>query len=155
MSEITWTAKMFFESADKKVVINDLPVLSFQVSGGMTRTVHLNSAQESELAFELDDARDFKNIQIFIPPAQGIAVTQLGEAFVDKKELEVILAVEAKKGSTRLKAFVLKSDTAVIQRHPITATRENERTLKIEMTLPDPQLQEVSFGRKATIFKPV
>jgi hypothetical protein len=155
MSEIKWSAIMFFESADKKVMINDLPILSFQVDGGMKRTVHMNTAQESDVAFELDDARDFKNIQVFIPPTQGIAATQLGEAFVDKKELEVILAIEAQKGATRLKAFVLKSDKAVIQRHPITATRENARTLKIEMALPDPQLQEVSFSRNSVVFKPV
>lgn len=155
MPEIKWTAKIFVGSADNKVNITSVPVLSFQVNGGRLRTVHLNAAQESDLAFELDDARDFKNIQVFIAPTQGIAATQLGEAFVDKKELEVFFVAESRKGATLLKAFALKSDKAVVLRHPITTQKQEQRTVKIEMSLPNPFLQEVSYNSKEVVFKPV
>lgn len=146
---------MFFESADKKVKIDDLPVLSFQVRGGATRTVHLNSAQDTDVAFELDDARDFKNIQIFIPPTEGIAVAQLGEAFIFNRQLLALFVMESFNGHNRLKAFVLRSDKAVITRQPVAVQRQEARTLKIEMVLPEPSLREMVYTGKSSILKDI
>jgi hypothetical protein len=155
MSNVTWKAKMYFESADEKVKIEELPVLSFQVRGGATRTVHLNSAKESDVAFELDDARDFKNIQIFIPPTEGIAVAQLGEAFIFSKQLDAIFVIESFSGKTRLRAFVLTSSKAVITRQPVGVQRQEARTLKIEMALPAPSLREMVYNGKLARLKNV
>jgi hypothetical protein len=155
MSKITWKAKMYFESADKKVKIDELPVLSFQVKGGVARTVHLNSAQDTDIAFELDDARDFKNLQIFIAPTEGIAVAQLGEAFIFNKQLEAFFVVESVNGKTRLKSFVLKSDRAVITRQPVAVQRPEARTLKIEMALPEPSLREMVYNGKCVRLKDI
>ena len=153
MSNVTWKAKMYFGSADEKVKIDELPVLSFQVKGGATRTVHLNAAKESDVAFELDDARDFKNIQIFIPPTEGIAVAQLGEAFVFNKQLDAMFVVESFNGKTRLRAFVLASPKAVITRQPVGVQRQEARALKIEMVLPEPSLREMVVNGKWAHFK--
>ena len=155
MSNITWSAKMYLRSDDNKVKISGLQVLSFQVSGGATRTVHLNSAEESDVAFELDDARDFKNLHIFILPTEGIAATQLGEAFIGKLELGALFMVEARNGATTLKAFSLSSEKTVIQRHPVTVQRKAERRLKIEMSLPVPYLWQTSYGANGATSKQV
>ena len=155
MSKVTWSAKMYFWSRDSKIKISGLQVFSFQVSGGATRTVHLNSAEESDVAFELEDARDFKNLHIFISPTEGIAATQLGEAFIGKLEFEAVFQVESRNGSTKLKGFALASDHAVIQRHPVTVQRKEQRMLKIEMSLPDPYLLQVSYNPKGAAVKQI
>ena len=155
MSKVTWSAKMYFWSRDSKIKISGLQVFSFQVSGGATRTVHLNSAEESDVAFELDDARDFKNLQIFILPTEGIAATQLGEAFIGKLELDALFMVEARHGSTKLKGFSLNSVKTVIQRHPVTVQRKAERMLKIEMSLPVPYLWQTSYNPNGATTKQV
>jgi hypothetical protein len=155
MSKITWNARMYFESDDKKVKIDELPILSFQVRGGATRTVHLNSAESTDVAFELDDARDFKNLHIFIAPTEGIAVAQLGEAFMFTKRLDAIFVIESRIGKTLTKAFVLRSEKAIITRQPVTVQRKEERTLKIEMVLPDPSLREMSYNGKGGRLKDI
>ncbi len=153
MSKIKWSASMFFYSADEKIKIENMSVLSFQVRGGATRTVHLNSAKDMEIAFELDDARDHKNIQVFIPPTEGIAVAQLSEAFLYKKTLDAIFAIESKIGKTWLRTFHLSSTGTVILRHPVTVQRNEERALKIEMALPNAALNEQSPHGKGSIVK--
>lgn len=155
MSKITWKAMIYFESSDETVKLEKLPVTSFQVQGGLWRTIHLNSAKESDVAFELDDARDHKNLHVFIPPTEGIAAAQLGDAFISKKQLEALFVVEATNGKTRVKGFILKSNKAVITRHPVGVQRKEAHALKIEMSLPDPSLQEIVVNGKWMSFKPV
>ena len=148
MSKVTWSAKMYLRTDDLKIKIDNLRVHSFQVSGGATRTVHLNSAEESDVAFELDDARDFKNLHIFISPTEGIAATQLGEAFIGKLEMDALFLLEARNGSTKLKVLSLNSEKVIIQRHPVTVQRREQRMLKIEMSLPEPSLWQTSYNPK-------
>lgn len=144
MSKITWSARIHFYSGDEKIKIENVPVLSFQVRGGVLRTIHLNSAKDTDIALELDDARDNKNIQIFIPPTEGIAVAQLGEAFLMKKPLKMDFFVDSQKGKTWIRAFNLYSEGALILRPPVTVQRSEARALKIEMSLPSPRLEEQS-----------
>lgn len=142
MSKISWKAIIYLESADKKVNINRLPVLSFQVKGGATRTVHLNSADDMEVAFELDEARDFKNIQIFVAASEGIAAAQLIEAAAFKKRLDALFFIESTSGDKKLKGFTLRSKTALLTRQPVQTQRQEQRTLKIELALPNAVLEE-------------
>lgn len=142
MSKIAWKAKIYLESADSKININSLPILSFQVKGGAMRTVHLDSADDMEIAFELDEARDFKNIQIFIAASNGLAAAQLIEAAAFKKRLDAMFFIESTSGDKKLKGFTLRSKTALITRHPVATQRQEQRTLKIELALPNPILQE-------------
>ena len=76
MSKITWKAMIYFESGDETIKLEKLPVTSFQVQGGVWRTIHLNSAKESDVAVELDDARDHKYLHDFLLPTEGIAAAQ-------------------------------------------------------------------------------
>lgn len=153
MSKINWSARIHFYSDDDKIKLENVPVLSYQVKGGMLRTIHLNAeTKESDIVLELDDARDNNNLQIFIPPTEGIAVAQLSEAFQTKKPLWISLFVDSKVGKTWLRAFNLYSQEVVITRQPVTAQRkEGERTLKIEMSLPHPSLEEYSPKRNGEI----
>lgn len=155
MSKISWKAKIYLESADQRVNINNLPVLSFQVKGGATRTVHLDSADSMEVAFELDEARDFKNIQFFIAASNGIAAAQLIEAAAFKKRLDALFAIESMSGDKRLKGFVLRSKKAVITRQPVSTQRQEQCTLKIELALSNPVLEERIINGQWQSFKKI
>jgi len=144
MSKTVWNATINFYSTDDKIIIQNLPVVSFQVRGGAMRTIHLNAAKSTDIVLELDDARDHKNLQIFIPPSKGIAVAQLGEAYLLKKQMTMDFFLESKKGRTWIQAFNLYSGNALVLRHPVAVQKNETRALKIEMSLTDPRLEEMS-----------
>lgn len=151
MSKFTWNAVIYFSSADEKIKLEKIPVQSFQVSGGVLRTIHLNSARDTDIVLELDDARDHKNLQIFIPPTEGIAVAQFSEAFIMKKKLKMDFYVVSRNGSRWIRAFNLYNENTEILRPPVPVQRAEKRALKIEMSLPQARLQEHSPKGKIAI----
>jgi hypothetical protein len=72
------TVKVWGASRDLEQVIN-IPVHSFEVTGGTNRKINLASADEVSVALEFEQARTFKNLVFYIPPTKDFLALKLIE----------------------------------------------------------------------------
>lgn len=140
MSKISYTGLASF--ADKDFKGAAVPVNSFEVAGGAKRIIDLDSKAEMNIASEMEDAKTFKNLTLFLSSADGLAAARLEEAFAGRKQLRIFFRVEVFSGPTMTKAFTLISEAATVKKHPSAAG--DKKLLKVELSVPDAKLGQIS-----------
>jgi hypothetical protein len=63
--------------------LSKIPIRSFSVVGGTSRSINLDSADEISIGNEFEQARTYKNITLFAPPSldfTGVKLTQLKDS---------------------------------------------------------------------------
>ena len=114
-----------------------LPLDSFSVVGGADRTIQLKSASDISITSELEQARAYKNITLFMSSEQNPlameAAVELITVAREKKEIVIsVVAQRLAKGQV-VEEVSLSDFKATIRRSPVVA--ENKR-LMIEVNLP-------------------
>ncbi len=59
------------------VAVPNLPVRSFSVVGGTSRSIDLDSADEISIGNEFEQIRTYRNVTLFIPPSKDFTAVKL------------------------------------------------------------------------------
>ena len=114
-----------------------VPLHSFSVLGGAVRTIIASSTNDISVASELEQARTFKNVTLFMPPAKDHLDMEVALDLTNyaNKKTELLLSVHVEKRSGGLNLFGLNlvDKHARVERPP---SLNANRLLMIEVLLP-------------------
>ena len=116
---------------------HEIPVRFFQVDGGANRFLKIGSADDVNIAAELEEACAFKNIILYLPPTGDggdmETALELTNVALDKKfSLYISFSIEKHLGGRMIETFILTGAATLKQRPFIVGTQ----MLKVELKLP-------------------
>lgn len=122
------------------------------VVGGATRTINLDSTNDISITSELEQARQFKNITIFMSPSptsedMEVAV-ELTDFVIRKRSILFDFHVGKYSSGKLIEELNLVDENAAISKTP---TLGLGRSLVIEVSLPSTGLTDATYGRKGWI----
>lgn len=146
--------KFYFGYIDKNYEFEKFRVnaKSFSVVGGASRTINVDSAKDISITSEFEQARQYKNITVFMPPSptsedMEVAVDLISCA-TNKTVLLFDFHVSKYSGKILVEELNLVDTNATITKPPIMV---GDKLLMIEVSLPSAQLTDALYGRKGWI----
>ncbi len=125
-----------------------VPLHSFSVLGGAVRTIKADSTNDISVASELEQARTYKNITLFMPPAKDHLDMEVAldlTNYANKKtELLFSVHVERRSGGRQVVGLNLVDQHARIERPPSLGAN---RLLMIEVLLPSAIITSETFSK--------
>lgn len=112
----------------------------FKVKGGAKRVVDLTSTDDISLVSELEQARTFKNLVLYLPPASDFEWLDLIEIATHKLPVSMRFIAFGHIGNTLTQSFVLASKTASITGIPIKKISEKKLLLEVKLAISDIRL---------------
>jgi hypothetical protein len=96
---------------------------TFMVDGGASRAIRLKSASDMSISSELEQARQFKNISLFMGPTKSHndmkTALELSDAAVKKTVLSFEFEVQKESGRKTLEVIRLVDYGATIKKPPV------------------------------------
>jgi hypothetical protein len=131
----------FVKKIDKYVGGPSVAISSFSVVGGSRRTINLKATNDFSISSEFEQARQYKNITLFMPPTSGgddmkVAV-ELTENAGTKNPLILYFDIEKYANGKRIEMFRIIDFGASIKKPPQIVA---EGLLMIEVSLGTPQI---------------
>lgn len=146
--------KFYFGYQDRnyELVKNMVKAKSFSVVGGASRTIDVDSAKDISITSEFEQARQYKNITVFMPPSptsedMEVAV-ELTKCAMSKTILLFDFHVSKYSGGRLIEELNLVDLNATITKPPSIVANN---LLMIEVALPAAKLTDATFGRKGWI----
>jgi hypothetical protein len=120
-----------------------IPIISFSVEGGANRKINLASSSDISITSELEQARSYKNITLFMPPTKNhldmLAAVELTDIALNKPaDFGISFSVEKRLGSNRLERLSLSAENPALIKRPTVIAGH---LLMIEVSLPDAFLE--------------
>jgi hypothetical protein len=146
MAEIKWRGFFSYKSEHQDIVSvlkgNSLPVAAFSVKGGRSRVIDLASPNDIDLAGEFLQARNFKNVTVFLSPTKGFEWLDLTEISIHRLPVLSVFFAQGKIGETVTHEFTLGSVKSRITEPPGKATvpEKGLTLMRVSISLPDPKL---------------
>lgn len=129
----------FVEGEGKtKFVHLEIPVYAFEVEGGANRSIIFDSTSDIGITSELEQARAFKNIGLWIAPGKSFdarALTELSEMAVKEMKLNVMFGIERYSGGKMLEGLALIDRAAGVY-PPQTV----EKLVAVDFSIPSAKL---------------
>ena len=129
---------------------------SFSVVGGASRTINLNSTNDISITSELEQARQYKNITVFMPPSPTSEDMEVAVELIDcaLKKTVLIFDFHVSKYSNgrMIEELNLVDAKATISKTPSIVAN---RSLMIEVSLPSAILTDAFYGTKGRWIKTV
>jgi hypothetical protein len=126
-----------------------LPISSFSVVGGASRSLNLKSARDISITSELEQARLYKNITLFMPPQTDhrdmVAALQLTNFAINKTVLYVTFEIFKYTDGQEIESLSLEDDKAIITKQPNVVA---DQLLMIEVSLPAAKLLYSKYDSK-------
>jgi hypothetical protein len=95
---MNYSAKLSYFGKNREVARADVNISSFSVVGGTSRTIDLKATSDFSISSELEQARRYKNITLFMPPAKDAVdmetAMELTQCEKNVTELEILLIVK-------------------------------------------------------------
>ncbi len=102
------------------VDVSKIPVRSFSVKGGTSRSINLDSTDEFSLGNEFEQARTYKNIAIFIPPTKDFTAVKLFTLRSSGiKFFTFFFEVDIHSNRVKTQTLILETDHAWLLNNPI------------------------------------
>ena len=118
-----------------------ISVQIFQVTGGAQRSIKLSSTDDISISSELEQARAFKNVVLFLPPTKDGSdmevALNLTNYFELKKTLLMSLVVERYSSGKMIEGLALLDGEATLLASPSVTEK---RLLKLNINLPAAKL---------------
>jgi hypothetical protein len=141
---MTYQAKFHYglqEGDELKVSRFDIPVQIFEVEGGADRSIKLSSTDDIGISSELEQARTFKNITVYLPSTKDgsdmeIAL-QLSAFYSQKESMLVSFTVERYSGGQMLEGLALLDAGATLKNSPYVTGKQ---LLAVHLNLPAAKL---------------
>ncbi len=104
--------------------LSKIPIRSFSVVGGASRSINLDSADEISIGNEFEQARTYKNITLFVPPDMdftGVKLTTLknSASLTSTKFFTLFFQVDIYSGGKRTHTIILETSHAWLKQEPI------------------------------------
>ncbi len=144
--------KAYFAFQDKDQIGGGSLIRYFEVDGGASRTINLDKPEDMDIGSEMEQARTYKNIVVYLPPTKGIEIALLSKHFVEKTGLKIALQISVSVGSTLIKRLELYENlTGKITSIP---SPDSEKTLvKVTASIPNVKLTLTSHRSKNVIVR--
>ena len=147
--------KAYFGYVDKnnyEVFKHYVKATAFSVIGGAVRKIDLSSATDIGVTSEFEQARQYRNIRIYMPPTSNgedmeVAV-ELTNFAIKKKSILFDFHVSKYTSGKLVEELNLLDENATIAEIP---SLDGNRSLVIEVLLPSAILTDATFGRKGWI----
>jgi hypothetical protein len=142
MGNTKWSGYLSYvaQNAEIDSVIKSawVPVKKFSVKGGTARDVDLGAGDGVSVALEMEEAKRFRNISLFLPPGRGFEWHQLWEIAEHGLPVSLSFFTSGSVGKTLTHQFNLMSDNARISEAPIKFSDWDSRdVLKVNFALTD------------------
>lgn len=122
MAAIEWTGFLTYAAKhsdiDSVLKSSFVPVSLIKVKGGAKRVVFLSSTDNIDLVSEIEQARSFKNISLYLPPTQNFEWLDLTEIAVHKLPVSINFFTYGSIGKTITHQFQLICENAEITATP-------------------------------------
>ena len=122
------------------VDLSNIPIRSFSVVGGASRSINLDSTDDISISSEFEQARTYHNVTLFIPPTKDFTAVIL---FTLKspitKFFALVFHVEIFSGGKMTHSLVLQSYNAWLRKNP-TPVGNKEALLMLEVQFDKVQL---------------
>ncbi len=145
MGNTSWKGYLNFKAVNPEidsVIKNEMvPVKKFSVRGGTTEAVDLSGRDDIKLALEIQEAKMFRNLSLFLPRTNGFAWHQLWE--IAEHDLPVMISfyTVGKVGNTTTHHFFVVGTNAKITEQPIRYSDWDSRdVLRVTFSLPDVEI---------------
>lgn len=129
---------------------------SFSVVGGAARTINLGSTNDISITSELEQARQYKNITVFMPPSSGSEDMEVAVELIDcalkKKVLIFDFHIGKYSNGRMIEELNLVDAKATISKTPSIAAN---RSLMIEVALPSAVLTDAIYSKQGRWIKTV
>ena len=150
MAETKWKGYLTYKAKhmdiDSMLKGSFVAVSSFAVRGGAKRKIDLTTADDISLVSEFEQARSYKNISLFLPPARDFEWHHLYEISHHNLPLAMTFFASGNVGSTVKHQLTLHCKNAQITEQPAKGTDwSNGAILKVSMTLPESELIHGSY----------
>ncbi len=145
MAETKWEGYFGYKAKHKDInselKASFIPVAGFSVKGGAKRFIDLTSTDDISLVSEFEQARNFKNIVVYLPPTHNFEWLDLIEISIHHLPVYIVFFAQGKIGQTLTHEFTLSCKTAEITESPSKMTNGGkELVLKVNMVLPETNL---------------
>jgi len=132
MSNAKWTGVFAYSANDliisgvmpKIQIVNlgaaPVPISYFSVTGGAERKIKLSEASDLSIASELEQARSYKNIRLYLSPKSVFSTGELLEIALKGLTVGMTIVVSCQVGKTVTQTLMLGSSDAKIAETPIS-----------------------------------
>lgn len=119
----------------------DVPINSFEVIGGTVRRININSTDDISISSELEQARSYKNINLFLPPTKDSTDMETALSLTDIAlsdfNFGVMVAIQRCANGKLLEGLTLIDRGAKLKNRPRIV---GQHLLKVELDIPSPKL---------------
>jgi hypothetical protein len=143
---------------DEDLVISrlNIPVQIFEVDGGADRNIKLGSTDDIGITSELEQARTFKNLTLYLPPTKDgtdmeIAL-QLSGFYTRKESLRVAFTIERYSSGKMLEGLALLDGDATLKFSPYVVEKQ---LLAVHLNLPTAKIYRGKLVPGSTTMKEV
>lgn len=139
-----WTGYLHYKAKhtdiDSELSALFVSVSAFSVVGGAKRFIDLTSTDDISLVSELEQARTFRNLTLYLPPATNFEWLDLTEIAIHKLSVSIKLILFGQNKSTTVQSFVLAIKGARISERPLKRTNGGKPVLEVKLTFSDVKL---------------
>lgn len=149
---MNWTGYLHYKAkhSDIDSILKGLfvDVSLFKVKGGAKRVVDLTSTDDISLVSELEQARTFKNLVLYLSPAKDFEWLDLIEIATHKLPVSMKFIAFGQVRNTLTQSFVLASKTASITEIPVKKISEKKLLLELKLAISDVRLIHGSHDKE-------
>lgn len=120
-----------------------IPVIYFSVTGGVTRRIEIPNADDMILASEMEQARSYKNLRLYLNPKSAFAGAELMKMAAEQLSVNIQFCLIGHELSRQL---VLKANSAKVLETPkkMSSASTNEEFLFVNFGYSDAYLEYFS-----------
>lgn len=152
---MNWTGYLHYKAkhTDIDSVLSALfvSVLYFHVSGGAQRLIDLTSTDDISLVSEFEQARTFKNLVLYVPPADDFEWLDLKEISIHGLPVSIKFIAFGGVGNTVTQSFILAAKNAKVTEPPAKRTSNAKPVLEVKLAIPDARLIHSSYHGGNTV----
>src|SRR5215217_2674329 len=142
MGNTQWSGYLSYKAThidiDSVLKSTMVPVKQFSVKGGTMRNVNLTGADDISVALEIEQAKSFKNISLYLPRTRGFEWHNLWEIAEHDLPVSISFFTTGSRGKTLTHQFNLLCETAKIMERPIKFHDwDKSDVLRVNFSLPD------------------
>jgi hypothetical protein len=125
---MNYNAKLSYFAKNREVSRTDVNISSFSVVGGTSRTINLNSTSDFSISSELEQARRYKNITLFMTPTKDAVdmetALELTQCEKNMTELEILLIVKKFSNGRKIEDLQMTANGAIIYAPRVVVRQE-------------------------------
>jgi hypothetical protein len=140
---MNWTGVFSYRARHREIdsVLNAavVPVTHFSVNGGAQRVVDLGATDDISFVIEFAQARNYKNISLYLPPARNFEWLDLTEVAMHGLPLSISFSTAGTIGEKTAQTFELLCENARITEPPSRLSDVVAKTLVLVVRLSLPE----------------